>query len=283
MSNRAWMPLHIADYLADTGHLTVAEHGAYMLLIMAYWQRGGLPTDERMIARMARMTPDQWAESRDVLADLFAEGWRHKRIDAELAKADEIIEKRKIAASAMHKRRKSGAHAEHMQSTCSDTRVPPLTVNQTTLDSAREAQLLEALGAHANQRANGRFIAMSEPLAWINGGCDFDADILPTVRALSAKAGRITGWGYFTAAVFEARDKRLAPAPAVQPRSAGPPRQERPHFNQDIIESFAKLARRANGHADHDERTVSTVPGGPDFGDSGAHVSGHAVATRRES
>lgn len=135
MSNRAWMPLHIVDYLADTGHLTVTEHGAYMLLIMAYWQRGGLPEDERMIARMARMTPDQWAESRDVLADLFEDGWRHKRIDAELVKADEIIEKRKNAASAMHKRRKTDAHAVQVQSTCSDTRVPPLTSNQEKEDA----------------------------------------------------------------------------------------------------------------------------------------------------
>lgn len=67
MSNRAWMPLHIADYLADTGHLTATEHGAYLLLIMHYWQNGHLPENERVIARIAKLTPEQWEESRERL------------------------------------------------------------------------------------------------------------------------------------------------------------------------------------------------------------------------
>jgi len=129
MSNRAWMPLHIADYLADTGHLTGAEHGAYLLLIMHYWQNGALPTNERIIARIAKMSPEQWEESREVLAMLFGPGWVHKRIDAELSKADEIIEKRRSAASARHVKSKSNASAQHMQGNCSDTGVPPLTDN----------------------------------------------------------------------------------------------------------------------------------------------------------
>lgn len=75
MSNRAWMPLHIGDYLADTGHLTATEHGAYLLLIMHYWQNGCLPENERIIARIAKLSPEQWEESRDMLAMLFGPGW----------------------------------------------------------------------------------------------------------------------------------------------------------------------------------------------------------------
>lgn len=132
MSNRAWMPLHIADYLADTGHLTATEHGAYLLLIMHYWQNGALPENERVIARIAKLSPEQWEESRDMLAMLFGPGWAHKRIDAELAKADDIIEKRRSAASSRHSKSKSNASAEQMQSTWSDTRVPPITDNLST-------------------------------------------------------------------------------------------------------------------------------------------------------
>jgi len=130
MSNRAWMPLHIADYLSDTGHLSAAEHGAYLLMIMHYWQNGRLPESERLIARIAKMDAGQWGESRDVLAMLFSDGWRHKRIDAELAKADEIIGKRRAAADARHSKDKADASAVQVHSTSSDTGALPSTKNQ---------------------------------------------------------------------------------------------------------------------------------------------------------
>ncbi|WP_426235831.1 YdaU family protein [Pararhizobium sp. DWP1-1-3] len=140
MSNRAWMPLHIADYLADTGHLTATEHGAYMLLIMHYWQNGHLPANEKLIARVARMTADQWEESRDVIAMLFGPGWTHKRIDAELSKADDIIEKRRAAAEARYGKGKPTADASAVQvdSICTDTGVPPTTDNLSSLRSESE-------------------------------------------------------------------------------------------------------------------------------------------------
>lgn len=149
MSNRAWMPLHIADYLADTGHLTAAEHGAYLLLIMHYWQNGALPGNEKMIARIAKLSADQWEDSRDILAMLFGPDWTHKRIDAELSKADGIIEKRRAAAEARYAgktKSTSDANAVHVDSNCSDTGVPPTTIN---LDSSlrSESNLRESASA----------------------------------------------------------------------------------------------------------------------------------------
>lgn len=95
--SRAWMPLYVADYLADTGHLTTAEHGAYLLLIMHYWSNGGLPDDERKLARIARMTPDEWADAGITLKGFFDEGWRHKRIEKELIDAQAAYDRRAAA------------------------------------------------------------------------------------------------------------------------------------------------------------------------------------------
>lgn len=133
MSNSpAWLPFNVADYLKDTSHLTVAEHGAYLMLILHYWTNRGLPADEGMVRRIAHMSVEQWAESRDALAALFRDGWTHKRIDEELAKADSLVEKRRNNARTQHEGRTSGADAVHVQGTSSDTRVPTSTKNPDT-------------------------------------------------------------------------------------------------------------------------------------------------------
>ena len=95
------MPLYIGDYLADTRHLTTIQHGAYLLLIMHYWQRGELPADHESLKRIAGLHgvdgQNQWRSICKAIAPFFDENWRHKRIDAELKKSREISEKRQIS------------------------------------------------------------------------------------------------------------------------------------------------------------------------------------------
>lgn len=93
-----WMPLNIADYRKDTAHLSAAQHGAYLLLIMHYWHTGALPDDDRQLARVACMGDREWKRERRVIEPFFQSEWKHKRIDKELARASEITSKRRAAA-----------------------------------------------------------------------------------------------------------------------------------------------------------------------------------------
>src|ERR1700732_4930636 len=95
--NRPWMPLYVGDYLGDTGHLTTAQHGTYLLLMMHYWRKGELPDDDRQLSKITKLPLRTWCEYRPTLQDFFHSGWKHKRIDAELARMMRVSEKRAIA------------------------------------------------------------------------------------------------------------------------------------------------------------------------------------------
>lgn len=142
--SRAWMPLYVADYLADTGHLSAAEHGGYLLLIMHYWQNGGLPNEDRRLARIARMSPDEWADARETLFDLFEDGWRHHRIDAELKAAQDISDKAKDKANKRWGKSDAGADAaampEHMPQQCQSQSPSPTTVSKEPVVARAKAQ-----------------------------------------------------------------------------------------------------------------------------------------------
>jgi uncharacterized protein YdaU (DUF1376 family) len=94
--NRPWMPLYVGDYLGDTGHLTTTQHGAYLLLMMHYWRKGELPGDDRQLCKIAKLPLKTWNEYRAALQDFFHDGWKHKRIDAELERMMRVSAKRAI-------------------------------------------------------------------------------------------------------------------------------------------------------------------------------------------
>jgi uncharacterized protein YdaU (DUF1376 family) len=94
------MSFHIGDYLKDTGHLRAAGHGAYFMLILHYWATGGLPSDPRQLAAIARMTDQEWQEWQPIIQAFFHDGWKHKRIDKEIAEALDKYEQQVAAGRA---------------------------------------------------------------------------------------------------------------------------------------------------------------------------------------
>jgi uncharacterized protein YdaU (DUF1376 family) len=98
------MPLYVGRYLADTGHLTVCEHGAYVLLLMHYWCNGPLPDDDKQLATIARTERKAWDKViGPALRPFFrvVDGRLHqKRADIELNRAKEISAKKRAAAGA---------------------------------------------------------------------------------------------------------------------------------------------------------------------------------------
>jgi uncharacterized protein YdaU (DUF1376 family) len=104
------MPCYVSDYLADTMDLTTLQHGAYLLLIFAYWRKSApLPDDDNRLAAITKTTPAEWKRIRPVMASFFtiSDGvWRQKRADVEIATALAKSAERSAAG-------KRGAESKH--------------------------------------------------------------------------------------------------------------------------------------------------------------------------
>lgn len=62
-----WMPIYWGDYLKDTMHLRAEGHGAYLLLMAAYWINGEpLPDEDEHLMAVARLDPNRWRRLKPV-------------------------------------------------------------------------------------------------------------------------------------------------------------------------------------------------------------------------
>lgn len=83
---------HLGDLARDTAHLTALEFGVYSLL-MDWYYANERPIPDALAHRYGRTDPET---ARSILTEFFTEstdGWRHKRIDAEIAKYNAKAEK----------------------------------------------------------------------------------------------------------------------------------------------------------------------------------------------
>jgi uncharacterized protein YdaU (DUF1376 family) len=235
MANNLYIPFHPGDYLADTAHLSAAEHGAYFLLILNYWQRGEpLPCDDRKLRGIARMSADEWAQARETVLEFFEERdglLYHKRVDEELANARQKSDSARANAKRSHSNRR--ANAEQPQS----ERIAPAQQTQSERSANQDQdqdQDQEEDEAIASSSADDAKIQLSEMVrrleqatgwrdlpgasvieALVLEGFSFEGRILPLARDEAARRDDAPrGWAYLAAVV---RDLTRSPAPSAKP------------------------------------------------------------------
>jgi uncharacterized protein YdaU (DUF1376 family) len=165
-STKLWMPLYVADYLADTSRLTTEQHGAYLLLMFDYWRNGALPDDDAVLAQVCRLSLDAWSIHRAVLRGFFSpaeDGLLHqKRIDAEITKAQlnrsvSVSRAKKAAEARWGKDTRSNAPSSSpaLLDECPSPSPTPLKTNTTetpegfSLSPAKTAKAKKPSGKHA--------------------------------------------------------------------------------------------------------------------------------------
>lgn len=224
---------------------TPEERSAAINLWFHSWTQvpaGSLPDNDRVLAHLS-MAGERWSE----VKEMALRGWV-KADDGRLyhtvvcEKVNMMLEVRaqKSAAGrkggskrkALNKQKKTGAEAPAKQplsdSKADDKREPsslpfpspPFPGGKEDDDEARDpltamSDLLWEAGGQALNRTSTGLMVLSRPIAWLEEGCDMEADILPAIRAASARASpqSIRSWKYFDQAVADAKARRLAPMP----------------------------------------------------------------------
>ncbi len=121
MAALPYMQLYVADYLADTPHLTTEEHGAYLLLMFNYWQTGR-PLPKTRLAGIAKLSNERWTDVERTLNEFFLDTgseWVHERIERDL----EVVrgaQNQRVAAGKASAAKKAAEKNLKNQSTSSD-------------------------------------------------------------------------------------------------------------------------------------------------------------------
>lgn len=99
------IPLFGDAYLADTRHLSLEEHGAYLQLMMIAWRIEGccLPDDDARLARMLGVTAAKWRKLKPVIMAFWTledGSWKQARLSKERKFVEEKRVKNKASADA---------------------------------------------------------------------------------------------------------------------------------------------------------------------------------------
>lgn len=107
------LPLWTDAYLADTGHLSVTEHGMYFLMLVQLWRapKQRLPNDDawlgRKFGRSVEVFVSEWKPIMQEFMQTDGNWWTQKRLSAEFAYVQQLSAKRSDAAKSMWEKKKA--------------------------------------------------------------------------------------------------------------------------------------------------------------------------------
>ena len=167
------LPLFTDAYLADTGHLSGVESGAYLHLLIIAWRMPdcALPDDDLRLARWARFSPHVWKQIKPIVMsfwDLRDGMWTQKRLLDERAEVTKLSEVRRSAA--LHRwgdkplKNKKGRHAKAMQmeSMCNAPTPTPTPNKERNTDSNVVPLVESPSGLPRKYGFEGKVVRLSE-------------------------------------------------------------------------------------------------------------------------
>lgn len=279
-SKKIWYSRYPGDYGRKTQHLSLAEHGAYSLLMdYAYSNNGVIPAIAVQVHRICRaFGADEQAACMSVLHEFFElrdDGWHNDRIDDEVLKRGDLSEIRAEVARKRHAKDRAIADAK------AGAIAPTITTTATDIggdDSAgakaddfltpREL-VLEAIGCPDGVAGPSRFIGTPGDVAELGRWLDLPGVTLDLVceeirRIMSRKSDGPPGtFKYFTRAMQELSGHLSAPqlepikgngnecTPAYQPAQGGNARGRSSH--QVMFDAFQSVASERSGRAGTDD------------------------------
>jgi uncharacterized protein YdaU (DUF1376 family) len=190
-----WMPLYVGDYVKDTMRLSTIQHGAYILLIMEYWQSRSLPDDDEALAAIAKMSMADWKKHRPTLRRFFQDGWKHKRIEEELSKGDTRRDSAKKSADERWKKvrqKDANAYARNYANAYPDAYARNDATIDATIDANSQSQdnlqPLAGVTTSPPSQEEGNLGGLVGCSTWKVG--EFNSGNSPTDNVISLSGGR---------------------------------------------------------------------------------------------
>lgn len=135
---------YIGDYQRDTGHLSLAEHGAYRLMLDAFYATGKpLPADRKALYRLLRAATSIERKAIDMVSAQFWEitstGLVNRRAGLEIEKAAKQAEINRQIAIEREKRKRQRLQETPAHSPCIETGTEELVGKGAFFDPVHES------------------------------------------------------------------------------------------------------------------------------------------------